>query len=436
MIKRYSTEEMSRVWSEGHRLEIFLQIEELVIEAMVKEGLCPKSVFQKRKKNLKLDPDRIREIEARTKHDILAFLEYLEEKKYIDPRYLHRGLTSSDILDTATAVQLRDSLDVIKNPAKVLSKKLLSLAKRYRGVPCIGRTHNVYAEPTTVGLRILNWHSELHRALCEVIKSFKAALVGKISGAVGNYGNIPPRIEKYVCRKLKIKSELPATQVVCRDRIARLVSNIGILFSVIERIAINIRLLHSTEINEIAEGFSKGQKGSSAMPHKKNPVSSERISGLARLARNYIGVALENIPLWLERDISHSSNERIMLPDIMNLLHFIILDFTRIISQLNINKQKIKSDLDKAGSFVFSGRVLTGLMEKGFQRREAYETIQNLVFTARDTGSHLKDLIQEDKKLSKLFLPDDLDRLFDLQDYLKFEDKIFKQYLKQLEGLS
>jgi len=428
MIERYSTDEMKKIWSEDNRLKIFLRIEELVIEAMVKTAQCPKSVFEKRKK-ITPDKDRIAEIEKKTKHDILAFLEYLEEKKYIDSKYLHRGITSSDILDTATGVQVKESLSVIQNEGFVLTKTLLSLARKYKGFPCIGRTHNVYAEPTTLGLRFLNWHSELNRSFKKVIEAFKDAAVGKISGAVGNYGNIHPRIEKHVLNKLCLKRELPATQIVCRDRIARMVNEIAVFASVLERIAVNIRLLHSTEINELSEGFSPGQKGSSAMPHKKNPVSSERIAGFARLIRGYSSAVQENIPLWMERDISHSSNERIILPDIMNLLHFLIKDATRVISNLNINKQKIKKDLTEAGSFVFSGRVLTILMEKGFSRKQAYELIQQLVFKAKETGKHLRNLIQEDRKLSGKFNKKELDNIFDLKDFLRHEDSIFKDYL-------
>ncbi|MDD3626028.1 MAG: adenylosuccinate lyase [bacterium] len=428
MIERYSTEEMKKIWSEDNRLEIFLRIEELVIEAMVKTGECPKSVFENRKK-IKPDKERIAEIEKKTKHDILAFLEYLEEKRYIDSRYLHRGITSSDILDTATGVQIKESLSVIRTDGLILSKTLLSLVKKYKGFPCIGRTHNVYAEPTTLGLRFLNWHSELNRSYLKILEAFNDAMVGKISGAVGNYGNISPKIEKHVLNKLGLKRELPATQVVCRDRIARLINETAVFASVLERISVNIRLLHSTEINEISEGFSPGQKGSSAMPHKKNPVSSERIAGFARLIRGYSSAAQENIPLWLERDISHSSNERIILPDLMNLLHFLLRDFTRVISNLNINKQKIKKDLDEAGSFVFSGRVLTALMEKGFSRKQAYELIQQLVFKAKETGKHLRKIIEEEKKISGKFNKKELEKLFDLKDFLKHEDSIFKDYL-------
>ncbi len=428
MIERYSTEEMKKIWSEDNRLEIFLRIEELVIEAMVKTGECPKSVFENRKK-IKPDKERIAEIEKKTKHDILAFLEYLEEKRYIDSRYLHRGITSSDILDTATGVQIKESLSVIRTEGLILSKTLLSLARKYKGFPCIGRTHNVYAEPTTLGLRFLNWHSELNRSYLKILEAFNDAMVGKISGAVGNYGNISPKIEKHVLNKLGLKRELPATQVVCRDRIARLINETAVFASVLERISVNIRLLHSTEINEISEGFSPGQKGSSAMPHKKNPVSSERIAGFARLIRGYSSAAQENIPLWLERDISHSSNERIILPDLMNLLHFLLRDFTRVISNLNINKQKIKKDLDEAGSFVFSGRVLTALMEKGFSRKQAYELIQQLVFKAKETGKHLRKIIEEEKKISGKFNKKELEKLFDLKDFLKHEDSIFKDYL-------
>ncbi len=435
MIERYSTKEMRFIWGEGHRLELFLKIEDAVIEAMVKTGDCPKSVFNRRKRNIKIDSKRINDIEKITRHDILAFLEFLEEKKYIPSRYLHQGLTSSDILDTATALQMKESLEVLVPIAKALDKTLLSLAKKYKGLSIIGRTHNVYAEPTTLGLRFLNWHSEIHRSLLELIRSIKESAVGKISGAVGNYGNIPPKVEKFVFKKLGIKNELPATQVVARDRFARVICNGAIFVSALERAAVNIRLLHSTEIGEIKEGFSKGQKGSSAMPHKKNPVSSERISGIARLLRGYSVTALENIPLWLERDISHSSNERVILPDSMNLLHFIIKDFTRILTELQVDKVRIKHDLKSAGTFVFSGRLLTELMKKGFSRKKAYETIQKNVFSAKDKNSDLKEIILTKSEITKHFSKKELEKIFDLKDFLKHKDKIFKDYISNLEKL-
>lgn len=435
MIERYSTEQMKEIWNDRNRIDLFFMIEDLVLEAMTKYKLCPVSVFKKRKKNIKFDLNRIKEIEKETRHDILAFLEFLEEKKYVKAEYLHKGMTSSDLLDTATGLQVKQSREVIKKSFRGLHKVLFSLAKKYKGFPCIGRTHYVHAEPTTLGLRFLNWHSELYRSGLELLHSFSEAASGKISGAVGNYSNLDPRIERFVLKKLKLEIESPATQVVPRDRLARLVSNSAIFLSVLERITVDIRLLHSTELSEVCEGFAPGQKGSSAMPHKKNPVSCERVSGIARIVRGFAGTAMENIPLWLERDISHSSAERIMLPGTMHLLHFAILDLTRILKNLNITRKRIKDNLAGSGHYLFSGRLLTALMNKKFSRRRAYEFIQELVSDSRARGMDFKKYCLQSEKLKKKFKNPELNLVFDLEDYLKSEDKIFKQYKDNLEKI-
>ncbi len=427
MIKRYSLPRMAAVWSEENRFRKMLDVELLACEAMSKLNQVPKRAFSKIKKKARFSITRIKEIEAETHHDVIAFLQNIAENVGDDARFIHMGLTSSDALDTGLSVQMREACDIliedVKNCLRVLRRKAL----RYKGTLMIGRTHSVHAEPITFGFKLALWYDEMSRNLKRLVDSREVVNVGKISGAVGTYANVDPFVEDFVCRKLGLKPARISTQVVQRDRHAQFLSSIAIAGSSLEKFATEIRNLQHTEIGELEEPFSKGQKGSSAMPHKKNPIVCERICGLARILRANTLAAMENIPLWHERDISHSSVERVILPDSTILLDYMLNKFTDIVSKLAIDEEKMLENLNKTGGIIFSQRVLLELVYKGMTRGEAYNRIQAVAFRASQEGVGFKEALLEDEGIRSVLTRGEIEDIFDYRYHLKKVDRIFKK---------
>jgi len=430
MIKRYSLPEMEKIWSEETRFNKMFLIELTVCEVMANKGLIPKSAYRNIKTRAKIDISRIHEIEKVTKHDVIAFIEQISENIGPDSRYIHLGLTSSDILDTATALQLKDSCNLIITKLKNLSTELKSKSIKYKNTLTIGRTHGIHAEPTTFGLKLLGWYSEINRNI--ELMEFTADRIsyGKISGAVGNFAHFSPDIEEYVCKKLGLKSEPVSTQVIPRDRYALYLSVLAIIASSLERFVTEVRHLQKTEVNELQEPFSSGQKGSSAMPHKRNPILSENICGLARLIRAYVQTALENIPLWHERDISHSSAERIILPDASILIDFILTRVTYIINGMVVNESNMLKNLRLTKGLIFSERVLLALIKKGLTRKQSYELVQSCAFKSMETDTEFKEVLLSDKNIKKYLTESEIEHCFDIKEMLSNINHIYRRTIK------
>jgi adenylosuccinate lyase len=384
MISRYTKPEMGKIWSDENRFQKMLEVEILAAEAMTKLGTVPKSAVEKIKKKAKINIDRINEIELTVKHDVIAFLTGIVESVGPEARFLHLGMTSSDVLDTALGAQMREACLLLIKETKTLCAITEKLAKKYKYTPTMGRSHGVHAEPTTFGLKVAGWHSELKRSKERLKYALETVSYGKISGAVGTFAHLDPKVEQYVCKKMNLKPEPVSTQIVPRDRHSIYFSAIAHTASALERIAIEIRHLQRTEVAEAEEPFTKGQKGSSAMPHKRNPIISENICGLARLLRGYSMTAMENIALWHERDISHSSTERIMMPDASILLHYMLIRMQGMLANLNVYPENMQINLNKTKDVIFSGTLLLSLVDKGLTRENAYALMQKLAFEARE----------------------------------------------------
>jgi adenylosuccinate lyase len=427
MIDRYTLSKMGNIWSEKHKMEIMLQIEILACEAMCKLGAIPKKSLEKIKKNAKFDIDEIKRLEEKTKHDIVAFINNVG--KYIGPeaRYLHMGLTSSDLLDTALSIQCVEASDILLADIRKMLLILKQKAKKYKDTPCIARTHGVHAEPTTFGLKLAVWYDEMKRNE-ERMEQAKAMMsYGKLSGAVGTYANIDPYVEEYVCEKLQLKPANIATQIIQRDHHCQFVSTIAIIGSSLNKIATEIRLLQKTEVLEVEEPFFKGQIGSSAMPHKRNPITCERISGLSRLLRANVQVALEDICLWHERDISHSSAERVILPDCTITLNYMFHKLIPILDGLLVYPKNMIASLGKTRGLIYSQRVLLELMKKGLTREAAYEIIQHCAMQVWQETSDFKDILNRDRKVRKYLKPNQIEACFDIKYYTRHTDRIFKR---------
>src|SRR3990170_4966863 len=376
MIDRYSRPAMARVWSQDAKYEKWLEVELAVAEAYVKRGVVPPDAFQRIKAKARVDARRINEIEARVRHDVIAFLTNIEEAIGEDSRFVHVGLTSSDVVDTALALQLVEAADRLLAGLDGLRELLRRLALRYRDTVMVGRTHGVHAEPTTFGLKVAGWYADAGRNRDRLARAREAVRAGKISGAVGNFAHVAPEIEAEVCRALGLEPAPVSTQIVQRDRHAEFVTTCAIVGGSLEKIATEIRSLQRTEILELEEPFGEGQKGSSAMPHKRNPVSCEQVAGLARVLRANAGAALEDIALWHERDISHSSVERIILPDSTILLDYLLAQMTRILDGLVVDPERMRENLDRSYGLIYSQRVLLALTDAGLARQAAYELVQ------------------------------------------------------------
>jgi len=430
MINRYSRQIMRDVWSDQSKYAIWFEIEMLAHEAMESIGLIEKGLTKKIRDKLKdiiFDEARISEIESKTHHDVIAFLTFISEKiGEKQARYLHQGMTSSDILDTCLCIQLKKASQHIREDIDALLKELLKKAEEYKYLPTIGRSHGIHAEPTTVGLKFAQAYAEFDRALKRMEVAEKEISICALSGSVGTFANIDPRIEKYVAKKLNLKIETISTQIIPRDRFAYFFTTLGVLAGSIERISTEIRHLQRTEVDEMSEQFQKGQKGSSSMPHKRNPVLTENLTGIARLIRGAVTPALENISLWHERDISHSSVERVIGPDTTILLDFALSRLTNVIKNIVVNKKNIKANLDKLNGLIYSQRILLMLTQKGVSREDSYDIVQKNASKSWDNQSDFKEIILSDKGIMEILTKEEIDDLFSLDYHLKNVDYIFK----------
>ncbi|MEE9523902.1 MAG: adenylosuccinate lyase [Thermodesulfovibrionales bacterium] len=427
MIERYTRPEMGKLWSLESKYRKWLDVEIAVCEAWAEMNKIPKSSLRNIRSRADFDVQRIDEIEKTVKHDVIAFLTSVAEHIGPDSRYVHKGMTSSDVTDTAQALLMRDAADMIIKDVKKLMDALKEKAIAYKDVPCIGRSHGIHAEPMTFGLKFALWYGDMKRNLDRLKKARKTISVGKLSGAVGTFSNIPVQIEEKVCRKLKLTPEPIATQVVQRDRHAEFMSVLAITAASIEKIAVEIRHLQRTEVLEAEEPFTKGQKGSSAMPHKRNPVGSENLSGLARLVRSNALASYENIALWHERDISHSSVERVILPDSCILVNYMLNRLTNIIKGMHIYPQRMKQNMERSYGLYNSQRVLLALTDKGMTREDAYSLVQRNAMKSWKQGIEFKKLLSKDKEIRRHLTVKELNGIFNLKHYLRNINFVFKR---------
>ena len=402
MIARYTRPEMGAVWTDDRRLGAWLEVELAALDAHVELGVVPAADAAAIRAGAKVDVARSKEIEERTHHDVIAFTETVAEQVGEPSRWFHYGLTSSDVVDTGLALQLRDAGAQLLRGVELARATVLARALEHRATPCMGRTHGVHAEPTTFGLKLLGWVFELDRAHERLTRATDGVSVGKLSGAVGAYGNIDPLVEERVLALLGLDVEPASTQVVARDRHAEFLAAIAITGSSLDRFATELRHLQRSEVRETEEPFGKGQKGSSAMPHKKNPITCERISGLARVLRGNAVVGFEDVPLWHERDISHSSAERVVLADSTILLDYMLAKFSWVMEGLVVRSERMRQNLDASQGLPFSGRVLLALVEAGLSREDAYVVVQRNAMQAWDSGEHLRDLVLADPDAASL----------------------------------
>ncbi len=429
MIPRYTRPEMARIWSREHRYEIFLEIELAVLEAFVEKGMLRPDEFEKIRSSVRIDLEDIDERERKTRHDIIAFVESLAEPLGELGRFIHLGLTSSDILDTATGVQIKESGELLLQGLTRLCTALKEKALTYKKTPCIGRTHGVHAEPYTLGLKFLRWYAEILRQKNRLEYALKECAVGKISGAVGTFSHVSPDVETFVCRKLGIRPEPVASQIVHRDRHATYILTLALIGASLENIALEIRHLQRTEVHEFEEPFTKGQKGSSAMPHKKNPILSERICGMARLLRGFAITALENVALWHERDISHSSTERIILPDASILVDYMLDKTAWMIENLQVFPENMQKNLDLTRGLPFSSGILVELLKRGVPRTKAYELVQRNAMKAWNEQRSFLECLESDKEVLQWLSRDELCTLFSMDAYLSSIDFIYNRVL-------
>ena len=431
MIERYARKEIKKIWEDYNRYSIWLNIELAAAEAMEKLKIIPRGVVKKVRSKAKINPKRILQIEEKVKHDIIAFLTSITEKAGKEARYLHKGMTSSDVLDTCFNLQLKQSGDILLKDIDELLKTIKKQALKHKYTLCIGRSHGIHAEPITFGLKMLTFYQEFLRNKKRLKDSIKEISTCAISGAVGTFANIDPRVENFVAKKLRLYVEPVSTQIIPRDRHAQFFSTMGIIASSIERFAIEIRPLQRTEVLEVEEFFSKKQKGSSAMPHKKNPILSENLTGLARLIRASVIPALENIALWHERDISHSAVERNIGPDTTIALDFALNRLSNVIKNLNIYPKKMKKNLDITNGLFFSQRVLLELTTSGFSREESYKIVQTNAMRAWKENSSFYHKIVSDKKVTNKIPVNKLKKLFDFSYHTKRINIIFNRSLKK-----
>ncbi len=428
MIERYTLPEMGELWTDGYKLKTWLDVEIAVCEAQAELGYMPTESVEEIKAKANFDPQRVLEIEATVKHDVIAFLTNVNEYVGEAGRYIHLGMTSSDLLDTALALQMVASLDVIMTHLESLIQAIRYQAQQHRDTLMIGRSHGIHAEPITFGFKLAGWLAEMlrHRdRLCQVKRSIA---VGKISGAVGTYANIEPRVEALTCQNLGLQPDAASTQVISRDRHAEFLNALALLTASIERFAVEIRNLQRSDVLEVEEFFSKGQKGSSAMPHKRNPIRSERLTGMARLVRSYAVAGLEDVALWHERDISHSSVERVALPDACILTHFMLVETTDLVKNLLVYPENMLRNMNIYGGVVFSQRVLLTLVEKGMGREEAYAIVQTNAHTAwNKPGGDFRALLTQDPRVTDKLSAADLDACFDPTHHLKHLDAIYQR---------
>jgi len=434
MIARYTHPEMGRIWSDQRRYETWLLVETAAADAMAAAGIVPPEAARDIRERGGFEIARIEEIEQTTQHDVIAFTTAVAEKVGPSARWLHFGLTSSDVIDTAQAIQMREACDVVLKDLEALSSVVRDRAFEHRRTPMIGRTHGVHAEPMTFGLKLALWFAEIARDVERVQRARAVVSVGKLSGAVGTFAHLPPAIEADVCRQLDLEPAPVASQVIQRDRHAELLFALAVTAASLEKFALEIRGLQKTEIGEVEEPFASGQKGSSAMPHKRNPIGCEQIVGLARLLRGNAHAALENVALWHERDISHSSVERVILPDSFIALDHMLRRFTRIVRGMVVHADRMKENLERSRGVVFSGSVLLELAKKGVSREQAYEWVQRNAMRSFDQGADFKALLLADPDVSRALPALDIERTFDLEDQLKHVDDIFDRVFQPVRA--
>jgi len=429
LIERYTLPEMKDIWSQENKFRKWLEVEIYACEALAELGLIPEADLKTIKEKAAFDVKRIDEIEAVTNHDVIAFLtcvgEYVGEPS---KKYIHMGLTSSDVVDTAMAALMKQAAEQILGRLKELYRVLLAKAKEHKETVMIGRTHGIHAEPMTFGLKMLLWAAETERNTRRLEQAIETISVGKISGAVGSYANIDPKVEAHVCKRMGLRPARISTQVLQRDRHAEYMSTLAVIGSSLDKFATEVRNLQRTDIREAEEYFAKGQKGSSAMPHKRNPITAERVSGLARVLRGNALVAMENVALWHERDISHSSVERVVIPDSTITLDYMLYKFTQIMENLLIYPEKMKHNMERTNGLIYSQRVLLALLDKVESREKAYELVQRNAMECWRTGEQFRTLLEKDAEVAALLSKSELDELFNYEYHLRHIDQIYARF--------
>ncbi|KIL46995.1 adenylosuccinate lyase [Jeotgalibacillus campisalis] len=425
MIERYTRPEMGAIWTEQNRFQAWLEVEILACEAWAELGDIPKEDVKKIRENASFDVERIQEIEAETRHDVVAFTRAVSETLGAEKKWVHYGLTSTDVVDTALSYILRQANEILLKDIENFVDILAAKAKEHKMTVMMGRTHGVHAEPTTFGLKLALWHEEMKRNLDRFKHAASGVEFGKMSGAVGTYANINPFVESYVCEKLGLQAAPISTQTLQRDRHAEYMATLALIATSIEKFAVEVRSLQKSETREVEEFFSKGQKGSSAMPHKRNPIGSENMTGLARLIRGYMQTAYENVPLWHERDISHSSAERVILPDATIALNYMLNRFGNIVKNLTVFPDNMKRNMDRTLGLIYSQRVLLALIDKGLSREEAYDTVQPKAMEAWEKQVHFRELVEAEDAITSKLTSDEIEDCFDYHYHLQHVDTIF-----------
>lgn len=427
MIERYGRDVMREVWTEENKFNAYLKVELLAAEAWRELGVVPPEDVEKLWANARFDIDRIKEIELQTRHDIVAFTRAVSESLGDERKWVHYGLTSTDVVDTANGYLFSQANKIIREDLEKFADMLRRQARRFKYLPCIGRTHGIHADVTSFGLKWVLWHEEMQRNIRRFDIAARGVEVGKISGAVGNFANIPPFVQDYVCEKLGIDSANISTQVIQRDRHAYYLATIALVGATLEQMALEVRNLQRTEVHEVEEAFGKGQKGSSAMPHKRNPIGSENMCGCARVLRGYMETAYQNVALWHERDISHSATERIILPDATQLLDYMLNRMMNILGNLTVFADKMKSNIYITNGVIFAQRVMNALINKGFTREKAYDTVQPIAMKAMELGMPYAELLAKDTTVSENLSKEELDNCFTLDYYFKNVDYIYSK---------
>jgi adenylosuccinate lyase len=425
MIERYTRPEMGAIWTEENRFKAWLEVEILACEAWAELGVIPKEDVERIRQNASFDIARIKEIEEETRHDVVAFTRAVSETLGEERKWVHYGLTSTDVVDTALSYLLKQANEILLRDLENFIQVLKEKALEHKYTVMMGRTHGVHAEPTTFGLKLALWYAEMQRNLERFKQAAETVRVGKISGAVGTYANIDPFVEQYVCEKLGLKPAPISTQTLQRDRHAYYMATLALIATSIEKFAVEIRGLQKSEVREVEEFFAKGQKGSSAMPHKRNPIGSENMTGMARVIRGYMLTAYENVPLWHERDISHSSAERIILPDATIALNYMLNRFTNIVKNLTVYPENMKKNMDRTLGLIYSQRVLLALIDTGMTREEAYDLVQPKAMEAWEKQVPFRSLIEADERITSRLTKEQLDDCFDYRYHLKHVDTIF-----------
>ena len=425
MIERYGRDVMRDVWTEENKFRAYLKVELLAAEAWRELGVVPPEDIEKLNANAKFDIDRIKEIELQTRHDIVAFTRAVSESLGEERKWVHYGLTSTDVVDTANGYLFKQADAIIEDDLERFAEVLRKQALRFKYTPCIGRTHGIHADITSFGLKWVLWHEEMQRNIKRFKEAARGVEVGKMSGAVGNFANIPPFVQDYVCEHLGIASANISTQVIQRDRHAYYMATIALIGATLEQMAMEIRNLQRTEVHEVEESFGKGQKGSSAMPHKRNPISSENICGCARVLRGYMMTTYDNVALWHERDISHSATERILMPDATILLDYMLNRMMGILENLVVFEDRMKQNIYMTNGVIFAQRVMNALINKGFVREKAYDTVQPIAMRAMAEGANYQDLLAENETIKDMLTPEELAACFTLDYYMKNVDYIY-----------